>query len=180
MTKGFGEKCTQKARDAHSGMYTWVSQGPSGALPSLGNQQLSIPYSPRLLSSPLTTHHSQAALAGAHSMPQHMILLPQAQGWQCLALPGRSSCPLLLVQTQISLLFPLTMPHRISLNTKKTKTKGETWQAALILGRAFWFPERDSFQYPQVGREGTPWSGHDCFGQPITLPPSSKNTGFLL
>ena len=79
MTKGFGEKCTQKARDAHSGVYTWVSQGPSDALPSHGNQQHSIPYSPRLLSSPLTTHHSQAAPAGAHSMPQHMILLPQAR-----------------------------------------------------------------------------------------------------
>ena len=56
MTIGFGEKGIQKARDAHGGVSPWVSPGPSIAIPSHGNWELSIPQS---LSAPLvSTQHS--------------------------------------------------------------------------------------------------------------------------
>lgn len=81
MTIGFGEKGIQKARDAHGSVSPWVSPGPSIAIPSHGNWELSIPQS---LSAPLvstsTPHHSQVALAGAHSIAITGFCFPNTTG----------------------------------------------------------------------------------------------------
>lgn len=59
--------------------------------------------------------------------------------------------------------------HTTSLNTGRTKTKGEK-QAALILGT----PVSSS------GGRKDPGEGIGCFGRPVTRAPSSKNAAFPL
>ena len=121
MTIGFGENGTQKARDAHGGVSPWVSPGPSIAIPSHGNWELSIPQS---LSAPLVSTQHSPPLTGCSCWgPFHSPSQDSASS--NMVLPGRSPSPLLLVQTQISLLLPLSTPHRTTWNTKRTKTKGD-------------------------------------------------------
>ena len=148
MTIGFGENGTQKARDAHGGVSPWVSPRPSIATPSRGNWELSIP---QYLSAPLVSTQHSPPLTGCSCWgPFHSPSQDSASS--NMVLPGRSPSPLLLVQTQISLLFPLITPHRTIWNTKRTQNQRR--QAALILRRSLWFPGRDAFQCPQVGGEG--------------------------
>lgn len=173
MTIGFGEKGIQKARDAHGGVSPWVSPGPSIAIPSHGNWELSIPQS---LSAPLVSTQHSPPLKGCSCWgPFHSPSQDSAS--PNTVLPGRSLSPLLLVQTQISLLFPLSTPHRTTWNTKRTKPKetGSTYSQEIPLVPRKWCLPMS------LGQERrTPWSGHVCFGQPITLPMPSKNTRFFL
>lgn len=130
MTIGFGEKGIQKARDAHGSVSPWVSPGPSIAIPSHGNWELSIPQS---LSAPLVSTQHSPPLTGCscwgpfHS-PSQDSASPNTE------LPGRSLSPLLLVQTQISCCFPLA--HHTGLpETKRTKPKetGSTYSQEIPL-----------------------------------------------
>ena len=126
-----------------------------------------------LLLYPLSTpHHSQVALAGAHSIAHHRILLPQT--WCC---QEDHQVPFCWYRLKSLCCYPLAHHTELPETPRELKPKetGSTYSQEIPL-----VPRKRCLPMSSGQGRRTPWSGHVYFGQPITLPMSSKNTRFFL